>query len=294
MKHQKKNKVITYFLSFIPGAGFMYHNYMRRGISYLALFLGTISSISWLGIGLFSVIPIIIWFYSFFDQINMLGQPEESLSKQQDVSIFQSMMARVDVSVIEKEPRVLGTVCLILGISLLIQYIGEVMILFLPEGWQNILNKLLHTIPQMIVAGGIVYLGSYLSQKKEMALSFYHQLMRKRNDNVVYYMQQGQKEKPNPMDESVKGEGEVLKEVEREQILKKAKQLLDDEIYQSIHIDTASTLDSVQLELGKQLEQASQVEKVHIPEAPMVEKAPVIEKAADFERVEIDGPDNLF
>lgn len=96
------------------------------------------------------------------------------------------------------------------------------------------------------------------------------------------------------MDESVKGEGEVLKEVEREQLLKKAKQLLDDEIYQSIHIDTASTLDSVQLELGKQLEQASQVEKVHIPEAPMVEKAPDIEKTADFERVEIDRPDNLF
>jgi len=277
MKHKKKNRVITYFLSFIPGAGFLYRNYMKRGISYLALFLGTISIVNWLESGVLWFLPVLIWFYSFFDQINSLGQPEEQLELISDEAVFHGAGKWFDDRFCERETKLLGGGCFVIGAFLFVRYLAAIITLVFPESWQPIILRMMSFIPQILLSCTIMCIGLHLLQKKDGIDEIVQKLFKKREENVVYYMQERKKEERIESNDALKDASEILKEADREHLLEKAKQLLQDEIYQSIHI-----------------EEAKQLEKVSVDEAPQLESAAAIEDAAEIERVEITKPENDF
>lgn len=62
----------SFIFSFIPGAGHMYHGLMVRGLQLMIAFIGVIViSTLMYTTSIFGVFSVVIWFYSFFDIINI-------------------------------------------------------------------------------------------------------------------------------------------------------------------------------------------------------------------------------
>lgn len=280
MKRHKKSIVLTYFLSFIPGVGFMYRGFMKRGFSYLALFLGVLSILNWLDIGILAVVPVLIWFYAFFDQINTFSASEQEQIAVHDTIIFSSWGKQLDKDVLIKNQRMIGGILVILGAFILMRNVYFTLVSLLPDRFQPVLFSLMRYTPQMILSCVILYFGTRFLQGNAKLVSIFKKTLTKQDEeliaktNVVYYMEKGSKSMES--DESIKTEeksfAEILEETSREQLLKKAKDLLNDDIYQSIHIESAAALE----------------------EAPVIEKAAEIEKPAQIDKVEVEKcPDIL-
>lgn len=70
----KKSKAIATLLSIFPGAGHLYLGLQQRGIQLMAAFLFSIYILDVLHLGIFLFIIPIIWFYSFFDSLQMTSK----------------------------------------------------------------------------------------------------------------------------------------------------------------------------------------------------------------------------
>ena len=76
----KKNALLTFIFSCIPGAGQMYYGYMKRGLSlitFFCLFIMAGTLVDALLVG-----SIIVWMYSFFDTYDLIrhlaaGEPKD-------------------------------------------------------------------------------------------------------------------------------------------------------------------------------------------------------------------------
>lgn len=110
----KKNLFFTFCFSFIPGAGQMYQNYMKRGLSIMCL-AGILLIFAIMLETVIFVIPFLITMaYSFFDTYNIrnaIGTEEEI----KDEYIFKG----IDIDKV-KGNKILGIGILLVGIYLLI------------------------------------------------------------------------------------------------------------------------------------------------------------------------------
>ncbi|TBL72932.1 hypothetical protein [Paenibacillus thalictri] len=70
----RKNKMVATILSVFPGAGHMYLGLQRRGLQLMAAFLLGIYILDVLHLSLFLFMIPIIWFYSFFDALQMASK----------------------------------------------------------------------------------------------------------------------------------------------------------------------------------------------------------------------------
>ena len=77
----KKNLFLTFCFSFIPGAGQMYQNYMKRGLSLMCL-AGVLLILAIMTETIIFVIPfLVVMAYSFFDTYNIrnaIGTQEQT------------------------------------------------------------------------------------------------------------------------------------------------------------------------------------------------------------------------
>ncbi|WP_249344785.1 multi-tm2 domain protein [Paenibacillus sp. Marseille-Q4541] len=69
--HGKRSKVIATLLAAFPGAGQMYLGLQKRGLQLMLLFFGSIYILDLLNLSLFLFLIPIIWFYSFFDGLQL-------------------------------------------------------------------------------------------------------------------------------------------------------------------------------------------------------------------------------
>ena len=74
---QKKNKILRFIFSLLPGAGEMYMGFMKMGLSLMTLFFIIITISAFLRLDSLIFICIIVWFYSFFNVHNIAAMPEE-------------------------------------------------------------------------------------------------------------------------------------------------------------------------------------------------------------------------
>lgn len=70
----RKSKMIATFLSIIPGAGHMYLGLQKRGLQLMAAFLFSIYIMDVLRLSLFLFLIPILWFYSFFDALQLISK----------------------------------------------------------------------------------------------------------------------------------------------------------------------------------------------------------------------------
>ena len=74
---RKKNKLLTFLWSLIPGAGEMYLGFFKMGTSLMALFLLLLSFSGFLNFYVLSLLSPVVWFYSFFHTNNLNSLPDE-------------------------------------------------------------------------------------------------------------------------------------------------------------------------------------------------------------------------
>lgn len=87
---KQRNRSATVLCALLPGAGHMYMGFMKRGVSFMGLFFLVIFLSSWLSIGPLMYLLPVLWFYSFFECINMAWASEEEFSGLRDSYLFQS------------------------------------------------------------------------------------------------------------------------------------------------------------------------------------------------------------
>lgn len=277
----------------------MYRGYMRRGFSYLILFLCVSSILNQFEAGGWMVIPVLIWFYAFFDQINTLSSTEEEQAQMKDEAIFHSWIKRLNPKFVVKNRRMIGGAFLILGSYLLMESVYDSVILLIPQKIQPVLQNMMDSAPKMLFGCVILYGGFRLLQENIHFESIFvkHADALTKNDenliartNVVYYMNKGEtmkEEKDKEMEKEQPDGGrdfaDILQEVSREQLLERAKKLLQDDIYQSIHIESAAAVEPVKVEPSKHLEKANEIEKAaEIERASMIDKVEVERCPHDF------------
>lgn len=81
MTNKPKSKGITVLLSFIPGVGHMYLGLMKRGVFFMLAFILPIAAAAIFDTGIFVLLLPVIWFYQFFDALNIYELPPFELEK---------------------------------------------------------------------------------------------------------------------------------------------------------------------------------------------------------------------
>ena len=71
----KKSSFWTFVFSLFPGAGHMYLGLMKKGASLMLLFCLTIALSGFLNLSFLLILLPVIWFYSFFDAMNLRNVP---------------------------------------------------------------------------------------------------------------------------------------------------------------------------------------------------------------------------
>lgn len=165
---KQRNKGLTVLCALLPGAGHMYMGFMRRGVSFMGLFFLTIFLSSWLGIGpLMYVLPV-LWFYSFFECVNMAWASPEEFCGLRDVYLFQREDAR---SVISGRWAFYGGILLVFfGVYLIFSKLIWQVSPYLAENASDALRGAVSLFPQIFFGVVIILIGIRLiaGKKQEM------------------------------------------------------------------------------------------------------------------------------
>lgn len=168
---RKQNKSLTVFFSLLPGAGHMYMGFMKRGVSLMSLFFLTIFLSSWLDIGpLLYVLPV-LWFYSFFDSLNIAWADDAEFARLEDRYLFKSeSFDRWNRKISGRGNLYCGILLVFFGAYLIFsRLISRFYSLLLPEA-AEVLSGIVSVFPQVFLGVVIVWIGVRLiaGKKKEL------------------------------------------------------------------------------------------------------------------------------
>lgn len=156
----KKNKFLAFFFGMIPGAGQMYLGYMKRGFSLMTAFFLLIAVTAFLQMEFLLFALPIIWFYAFFDTLNLSAQGYDARYCQPDDYLFHldSIMGRNWFQTFQKRHLIAGAACILLGFYLVLT---NVVAPFLSVFgiW---IYDVLRVFPPLIIAAAIIILGVHL------------------------------------------------------------------------------------------------------------------------------------
>ena len=167
---KKRSRFWTIVFAMLPGAGHMFNGFMKRGVSIMGLFFVLWFAASWLGIGPLALLTPVVWFYAFFDCVNVRFQDDEDFYMQEDCYLFHIEGIR---QVRLENPRLklaLGVGLIIVGVyalwnNVLMHFIYRLELL--PEGIREALRQFNYAIPQIIVGVLIIWIGLELIKGKK-------------------------------------------------------------------------------------------------------------------------------
>ncbi|MBQ4050068.1 MAG: hypothetical protein IJD13_00420 [Oscillospiraceae bacterium] len=161
---RKHSRFLAVVFGFIPGAGHMYLGKMNRGLTLMALCFGTIA----LGViftPVFFLLPL-VWFYAFFDCLNLSALPREQLDAQADELGFGSLDLKALKMKIPSGSggKVLGWAFILVGGYMLYEmlayrFIDMLQILWIDDEMFWWLDSLINKIPQIVLSVIIIVLG---------------------------------------------------------------------------------------------------------------------------------------
>lgn len=159
----KKSKFWTFIFSFIPGGGQMYLGLMRKGLSIMFLFALVIAVASFLQLGFLFILLPVIWFYSFFDTMNLKAYTQEEIRAMDDRFIFDldGMLKGDWKATLQKRHLLAGGICIFIGIYILfVNFINPILyrLDYVPDWVYTVIRQL----PTLAIAVIIVCLGLYL------------------------------------------------------------------------------------------------------------------------------------
>lgn len=169
MKKQKHGFWVFIF-SLIPGAGEMYMGFKKQGISIM-LFWGSIALASITGLGWLAMFLPVIWFYSFFNVHNLKSLSEEEFYSVEDNYILHMDQLSGDMGkFLQKHQSAAAWVLILLGICILWSRFTSLLYLIVPTNIVDYVYNICNSLPQIIIAAGIIAAGIYLltQQKKKL------------------------------------------------------------------------------------------------------------------------------
>lgn len=90
----RKNTVLAAFLAFVPGAGHMYLGLQKRGLQLMAGFFFGIYVLDVLKLSLFLFVIPLLWFFSFFDAMQLITKYREGSEELKDVPVVDWLLHR--------------------------------------------------------------------------------------------------------------------------------------------------------------------------------------------------------
>ena len=164
----RKQGLLLFISSCIPGCGQMYQGYMKRGVSLLTACFGLIAVAIFLEAGTLLALLPIIWLYAFFDSYNLRNQTEEQAAANPDAFLFglSDMDSEKMTALCRKRHSVLGWGLILLGVYLFFDTVVERLLSTLTNYFFPQLEWLYWTVvydaPKLLATVLIIVLGIWL------------------------------------------------------------------------------------------------------------------------------------
>lgn len=174
---RKKNKLLTFLWSLIPGAGEMYLGFFKMGTSLMALFLLLLSSSGFLNFYVLSLLSPVVWFYSFFHTNNLNSLPDEEFYALEDSYLLHVSSIRAGTSFFRSHRRFTAGCLILFGAAVLWNNLYPLIchnllpFLLLPPSVIDFIYALARIIPQTVVAAALIAAGVLLIRGKSKELN---------------------------------------------------------------------------------------------------------------------------
>ena len=171
MKQKKKNKFLTWILSFIPGAAEMYMGFMKKGISLMGLFLLCIAVFGFFNMEIFVFVAILVWCYSFFHAGNIAASEEEVFASLQDDYIWTDFISEKNMQLVNPMIRKWGAwILIIFGVVVLWENLSHIIYRFIPDQMWDMIAPVINQIPEVAIALLLIFAGIRMIKGKKEEL----------------------------------------------------------------------------------------------------------------------------
>lgn len=168
---KKRNKVWTVIFSALPGAGHMFMGFMKRGVSMMSLFFLIIFLSSWLGIGPLLYLLPVLWFYSFFECINLICDDDEEFAAVKDRYLFRmNSFTGLHEQLSKRAGLYIGVILLFFGLYLVASRLLLQFRYALSPQAARCLDSIFAVFPQAFVGVIIILIGIRLIRGKKEEL----------------------------------------------------------------------------------------------------------------------------
>lgn len=172
----EKNRLLLFLFSFMPGAGQMYLNMMKKGLILMTLFCGVTFCAAFFYFELLLALLPVIWFYSFFDALNSGHLTyEERIAADSDFMMGLYQITSGDTkSLLKKGHAFLGVICVLLGIYILFDNVFRDLLWSL-DNYLPGFRGIFHKFPTLLIAVFIIVWGVRLvrgDRKAEKPVDF--------------------------------------------------------------------------------------------------------------------------
>ena len=156
-----KSRGLAVFFGLLPGAGHMYLGKMMKGLT------GIIALASVLEMGVIILALPVLWFYAFFDNLNLAGLTAEERAAVPDELFFGLLSGKElkNTSIFRKRNVALGVCFIAAGVIMLVNMTLRYLLDALSRIFQTMnlawLWSLYYSLPRIVVAVIVIVLGVY-------------------------------------------------------------------------------------------------------------------------------------
>ncbi len=168
---KQRNRSATVVCAILPGAGHMLMGFMKRGVSFMGLFFLVIFLSSWLRIGPLLYLLPVLWFYAFFECLNIAWASAEEFSHLHDSYLFQPGNSPVLNGVSSRRWAFYGGILLVFfGVYLVLDKFAVYSTGFLSDYASSVICMISSILPQIFFGVVIILIGIRLivGKKKEL------------------------------------------------------------------------------------------------------------------------------
>lgn len=182
---RRRSRFWAFIFSFVPGAGEMYMGLKKKGVEIMALSALIFFTAVFLGFGGLTIFCAILWFYSFFDTMDLSRLSPEELSKQKDSFLLDNDTINIDKlsSSIKSKNKIIGYICIVFGVVAIYQtfirpFISE--ILYYLGFDYGIVYMFFNSIPSLVLGIAIIWVGIMIIN---------HDNSKYQKDDIIEYKQ---------------------------------------------------------------------------------------------------------
>ena len=160
----ERSKFWTFIFAFMPGAGEMYLGLKRKGTEIMFIFLSIFFLSASFG-GALSVFMAVIWFYSFFDTLDLGRLSNDERKKIPDKFVFDfddDTFESINKSVLKKK-KITGGILIFVGVYALYDMFLH---RFVASYLSDFVYDILRSVPSVILAIVIILFGIYLIKNR--------------------------------------------------------------------------------------------------------------------------------